>query len=84
MGQIKKDKPMSNVKELKLRNSNSTKRRWAVIAPYYVNMDLTHAEAVAEAEDLRRRNQPGVSIVTNHAARQLIQGEASSFQKKAA
>lgn len=75
---------MTNVKELQPRKSDLTKRRWAVIAPHYVNMDLTHADAIAEAADLRRRNQTGVTVVTNHTAQQLIQGEVPAFEKRAA
>lgn len=75
---------MSNLKELKPRKSDLAKRRWAVIATHYVNTDLTHAEAVAEADDLRRRNQTGVSVVTNRVAQQLIQDEAPEAQKRAA
>jgi len=47
-------------------------RRWAVISAYYVTFDLTHAEAVAEAEDLHRRGQLGAAVVTNRAASKAL------------
>ena len=76
---------MGDIKQLKPRGrSELTKKCWAVVAAHYVNFDLTHAEALAEAEDLRRRNQPGVSVITNEAARRLLQDEIQESKAKAA
>ena len=57
------------------RKSNLSKRCWAVIAAHYISCDLTHEEAVAEAEYLRRRRQSGVTIVSNAAARKLFEAQ---------
>ena len=50
-------------------------RTWAVIGTHYVNTDLTHAEALAEAKDLVNRKQHAV-VTTNEAARRMIQNNA--------
>jgi hypothetical protein len=44
---------------------------WAVIADHYVNFGLTHDEALAEVLQLRSKDQPGVVIVTNEAAKRM-------------
>lgn len=60
-----------------MRDSKSTpplnQKRWAVISAYYVNFDLTHAEAVKEARDLQRRGQLGTAVVTNRAAHKALE-----------
>jgi len=56
-------------------NSDLNKRVWAVIAVHYISCDLTHSEALAEAADLRRRKQPGVSIVTNDVAQRMMESQ---------
>jgi hypothetical protein len=65
----------NNLVRLSGRNSRLNKRCWAVIAVHYVNYDLTHAEAVAEAKDLRRRKQRGVAVVTNNAAKRMLNSQ---------
>lgn len=52
-------------------------RRWAVISAYYVNFDLTHAEAVEEATDIQRRGQLGATVVTNKAAHKALESNPS-------
>jgi hypothetical protein len=46
--------------------------QWAVIADHYLNFNLTHADAFAEAKDLVARKQHAV-VVTNETARRMIQ-----------
>jgi hypothetical protein len=64
---------MKNIKPFTASDLN--KRRWAVIAAYYANLDLTYAEAQADAADLKERSQPGVAIVTNNAAKRMINSQ---------
>lgn len=75
--------PLMNNNSLKLSAVKTTtsdldKRCWAVIALHYVSCDLTHAEGLAEAEDLRRRKQPGIAIVTNDAAYRLLESQPNA------
>ena len=58
-------------------------RDWAVIGAHYVSCDLTHAEALAEAEDLQARNQPGVNIVTNEVAYRLLESRPEASKRAA-
>ena len=52
-------------------------RRWAVISAFYVNFDLTHSEALAEAEDLQRRGQLGATVISNRAAHKTLEQNPS-------
>src|SRR5215831_17855717 len=48
-----------------------TPEPWAVVSNYYLNLDLTHEEAIADAKEIQRRNQAGVSILRNETAKRL-------------
>ena len=74
----------NNLVKLSNRNSHLNKRCWAVIAAHYVNYDLTHAEAVIEARDLRRRKQRGVAVVTNNVAKRMLKSQPPIRRKIAA
>jgi hypothetical protein len=52
-----------------------TDNAWAVIADHYLNMNLTHADALAEAKELVSRKQHAV-VVTNAAALRMAKNSA--------
>ncbi len=45
---------------------------WAVIGDSYLSTDKTYDQARAEADDLKRRRQPGVVVVTNEVAKRIL------------
>jgi len=65
------------------RRSALRENRWAVIADHYVNVDLTHQEALAEAKELRLRKQPGVVVTTSEAARRLSNSQVIALRPAA-
>lgn len=46
------------------------------MANHYLNVGLTHGEAIAEARDLRRRKQHAI-VITQAAAQRMIEEAAA-------
>lgn len=53
-------------------SSQLTANEWAVVAHHYVQFDMTYKEAMIDAAKLKAKDQTGVVIVTNEAARRMI------------